>query len=207
MRRALRTNPSVVRCAEKPEFVWWPLPMPPAFCTLSQQDSRHPIPHEHSFGTQTAPQSLHTFLQNSIWMRSRCAAVFVSSAKLASRHPGTITALDLLAPAQSCSIKLLLRQRIANGIIPTIRSRICRWIALAGPSPLCQIRTSTSSTSDALNSAWAPALRHSRRNLFSRSMAMIFAPCWRRGPKSCNAFPTSGESGRIRKRRSRPAKW
>ena len=22
-----------VRCAEKPEFVWWPLPMPPAFCT------------------------------------------------------------------------------------------------------------------------------------------------------------------------------
>jgi hypothetical protein len=23
----------VVRCAEKPEFVWWPLPIPPAFCT------------------------------------------------------------------------------------------------------------------------------------------------------------------------------
>ena len=23
----------VVRCAEKPEFIWWPLPMPPAFCT------------------------------------------------------------------------------------------------------------------------------------------------------------------------------
>src|ERR1700692_4217448 len=30
---ALRTNRCVVRCAEKPEFVWWPLPIPPAFCT------------------------------------------------------------------------------------------------------------------------------------------------------------------------------
>src|ERR1700693_5315668 len=32
-RRTLRKNRRVVRCAEKPEFVWWPLPMPPAFCT------------------------------------------------------------------------------------------------------------------------------------------------------------------------------
>ena len=35
-RRALWIRPvaeRVVRCAEKPEFVWWPLPMPPAFCT------------------------------------------------------------------------------------------------------------------------------------------------------------------------------
>ena len=28
-----RTARCVVPCAEKPEFVWWPLPMPPAFCT------------------------------------------------------------------------------------------------------------------------------------------------------------------------------
>ena len=35
-RRALWIRPvaeRVARCAEKPEFVWWPLPMPPAFCT------------------------------------------------------------------------------------------------------------------------------------------------------------------------------
>jgi hypothetical protein len=48
--------------------------------------------------------------KNSIWMRSRCAAVFVSSAKPGFRHPGTITALGLLAPVQSCFSKLLLRQ-------------------------------------------------------------------------------------------------
>ena len=32
-RRALWTNRCVVRCAEKPEFVWWLLPIPPAFYT------------------------------------------------------------------------------------------------------------------------------------------------------------------------------
>jgi hypothetical protein len=32
-RRALPTNRCAVRCAEKREFVWWPLPMPPALCT------------------------------------------------------------------------------------------------------------------------------------------------------------------------------
>jgi hypothetical protein len=35
-RRALWIRPvaeRVVRCAEKPEFACWPLPMPPAFCT------------------------------------------------------------------------------------------------------------------------------------------------------------------------------
>jgi hypothetical protein len=31
----LRINRCVVHRAEKPEFVWWPLPMPPLFCTLS----------------------------------------------------------------------------------------------------------------------------------------------------------------------------
>jgi len=33
---ALQVDPAaewVVPCAEKPEFGWWPLSMPPAFCT------------------------------------------------------------------------------------------------------------------------------------------------------------------------------
>src|ERR1700760_3871620 len=50
-RRALWIRPvaqRVVHCAEKPEFVWWPLPMPPAFCTGSAPDQCHAIPHEHS---------------------------------------------------------------------------------------------------------------------------------------------------------------
>src|ERR1700758_2594375 len=86
-RRALRTNRRVVHCAEKPEFVWWPLPMPPAFCTSSAPDQCHAIPHEHSSGTHSAPQSIHAFRQNSLSMRSGSAAVFVSSAKPGSRHP------------------------------------------------------------------------------------------------------------------------
>src|SRR6202140_4175093 len=53
-RRALWIRPvaeRVVRCAEKPEFVWWPLPMPPAFCTGSASDQCRSIPHENSPST------------------------------------------------------------------------------------------------------------------------------------------------------------
>jgi hypothetical protein len=59
-------------------------------------------------------------LQNSIWMRSRCAAVFVSSAKPGCRHPGTITALGLLASVQSCFSKLLLRQYTHPKSLPAV---------------------------------------------------------------------------------------
>ena len=47
-------------------------------------------------------------------------AVFVSSAKPGSRHPGTITAFGLLAPVQSCFSKLLLRQYTHPKSLPAV---------------------------------------------------------------------------------------
>ena len=53
------------------------------------------------------------FQQNPLWVRSALAAVFVSlrgpSLAIRGYRRGTITALYLLAPAQSCFSKLLER--------------------------------------------------------------------------------------------------
>src|SRR6516225_12074532 len=38
-------------CAEKPEFVLWPLPMPPALCTYSAPGQCHAIHHDNSPNT------------------------------------------------------------------------------------------------------------------------------------------------------------
>src|SRR5258705_14024571 len=54
---ALRIRP-VVQCvvhrAEKPESVWWPLSMPPTFCTSLASDQCQAIPHESSHATPRA---------------------------------------------------------------------------------------------------------------------------------------------------------
>jgi hypothetical protein len=62
----------------------------------------------------SAPQSIHAFRQNSLWMRSGCAALFVSSPKPGSGHLGLLARHNYSAltsePVQSCFSKLLLRQ-------------------------------------------------------------------------------------------------
>ena len=46
----------------------------------------------------SAPQPIHAFRQNSLWMRSGCAAHFVSSAKPGSGHPGLLARHNLQRP-------------------------------------------------------------------------------------------------------------
>src|ERR1700758_773622 len=77
-RRALRTNRRVVHCAEKPEFVWWPLPMPPAFCTESAPDQCRSIPHENSPSTPSITLDSCIPAKASLVDTLDCAAVFVS---------------------------------------------------------------------------------------------------------------------------------
>src|SRR5271169_4359209 len=126
-RRALWIRPvaeSVVRCAEKPEFVWWPLPMPPAFCTQSASDQCHAIPHEHS------PDTPNTALDACVPAKpslDTLGLLPLSSCPL--RRPalairaywrGAITALNLLAPVQSCFSKLRARHIcIRNPSLPS----------------------------------------------------------------------------------------
>jgi hypothetical protein len=102
-RRALWTNRCVVRCAEKPEFVWWLLPIPPAFYTWSVPGQCHTIPHERSPGTpSTAVDSCapaKSFLDALDYV-----AVSVSSAMLA----WAIWVVPVVAGGQSTSENLAL---------------------------------------------------------------------------------------------------
>jgi hypothetical protein len=79
----LPKNRSVVRCAEKLEFVWWPLLMPPAFCTLSAPDQCHTIPREHSSGTHQHRNRFMRFANLSGYAR----AALLSSRRLRNMAP------------------------------------------------------------------------------------------------------------------------
>jgi hypothetical protein len=62
----------------------------------------------------SAPQSIHAFQQNSLWMRLGYASVFVPSAKPGSRHPRLLMRHNYSArtfrKVQSCFSKPSLRQ-------------------------------------------------------------------------------------------------
>src|SRR5438876_6567886 len=80
----------------------------------------------------SAPRSIHAFRQNSLWMRSGYAPVFVSSVKPGSGHPGLLarhnysartlgTSSILLLQAAATPIHSLLRclsHSIAHGTLP-----------------------------------------------------------------------------------------
>jgi hypothetical protein len=57
----------------------------------------------------SAPQSIHAFQQNSLWMRSGYAPVFVSSVKPGSGHPGLLARHNYSARTSSTSSILLLQ--------------------------------------------------------------------------------------------------
>jgi hypothetical protein len=83
----LPTNRCAVRCAEKPEFVWWPLRMPPALCTASAPGQCHAIPHENSPNTPSIALDSWVPAKSSLDTLG-CAPVFVSPAKSGLGHLG-----------------------------------------------------------------------------------------------------------------------
>jgi hypothetical protein len=70
------------------------------------------------------PHLIHAFRQNSLWIRSGCAAVFVFPVKAAlairGSWRGTIAARNLWTPVQSCFSKLLARQYTQPKSLPAV---------------------------------------------------------------------------------------
>ena len=72
----------------------------------------------------SAPQSIHAFPQNSLWMRSGSAAVLVSSAKPGLRHPGLLARHNYSSRTFGNSSILLLKAAATEMYVSEIP--ICR---------------------------------------------------------------------------------
>ena len=110
----MRTNRCVVHRAEKPEFVWWPLPMPRGFCTRSATEHSNGIPHEHSCAAQRC-RSPFRRSGKTLAVLARVLVALVSCVEPASSPSGVTGAdrgelSDLCLAVQSRFSKLQLRQ-------------------------------------------------------------------------------------------------